>query len=244
MTEEKKEKIVYKMPPKMSFVMGILSGVAVAAIIGMFMIFSMVDDNDDSTTKTNTNTTAVVNTNTAAPTPAPVVVDVEEKDGDHVRGDKNATVTLIEYSDFECPFCSRVVPTIEQVLEEYDGKVKLIYRHFPLSFHENAQKAAEASECAADQDKFWEMHDLIYADQDNITIADLKAHAVTLGLNTSTFDSCLDGGEHASDITDDFNEGAAIGVQGTPAIFVNGTMISGAQPYASFAAAIDAALAK
>lgn len=245
MTEEIKEKIVYKMPPKMSFIMGVLSGVVVAAIIGMIIMFSMTNDNGDSTSKTNTNSAAVADTNTAAPSaPAPVVVDVEEKDGDHVRGDKNAAVTLIEYSDFECPFCSRFVPTVEQVLEEYDGKVKLIYRHFPLSFHENAQKAAEASECAADQDKFWEMHDLIFADQDNMTVADLKAHAATLGLNTSTFDSCLDSGEKASDVTDDFNEGAALGVQGTPATFVNGVMVSGAQPYASFAAAIDTALAK
>ena len=243
MTEESKEKIVYKMPPKMSFIMGVLSGVAVAAIIGVIIMLPMIND-DDSTT-TNTNKAAVVNTNAAAPTPAaPVVVDVEVEDGDHVRGDNNAPVAIIQYSDFECPFCSRVVPTMEQVLEEYDGKVKLIYRHFPLSFHENAQKAGEASECAADQDKFWEMHDLIFADQDNITVDDLKAHAATLGLNTSTFNNCLDDGDNAQKITDDFTAGAALGVQGTPASFVNGTMISGAQPYASFAAAIDAALAK
>ncbi len=241
MTEEKNEKIVYKMSPKNSFVMGILAGVAFSAIIGLIIMFSMTADENDDSTSTNTNTTAVVNT---APAPTPTVVDVEVVDGDHIRGDINAPVALIQYSDFECPFSGRVVPTMKQVLEKYDGKVKLIFRHFPLSFHENAQKAAEASECAADQDKFWEMHDLIYADQDNITVADLKAHAATLGLNTSTFDSCLDSGEKASDITDDFNEGAALGVKGTPATFVNGTMVSGAQSYANFAATIDAALAK
>ncbi|MEA3494460.1 MAG: thioredoxin domain-containing protein [Bacteroidota bacterium] len=246
MTEEKNEEVVYKMSPKMSFVMGVLSGVAFAAIIGLFMMFAMSnDDGGNTTTKTNTNTAAVVNTNTAAPTPvAPVVVDVEVVDGDHIRGDINAPVALIQYSDFECPFSSRVVPTMEQVLEEYDGKVQLIYRHFPLSFHENVQKAAEASECAADQDKFWEMHDLIFANQDNMTIDDLKGYASDLGLNTSTFNDCLDNGDNASKVSEDFTSGAAIGVQGTPATFVNGTMVSGAQPYASFAAAIDAELAK
>ncbi|MDP2684351.1 MAG: DsbA family protein [bacterium] len=183
-------------------------------------------------------------TPTPSAAPTPTVADVEVRADDYIRGDKNAPVTLVEWSDFECPFCSRVLPSLEKVLEDYDGQVRLIYRHFPLSFHANAQKAAEASECAGDQGKFWEMHDIMFENQSSIAVDDLKGYAKELGLNTSTFNDCLDNDTHAQKVKDDFTEGTQVGVQGTPATFVNGTMISGAQPYESFAAAIDAALAE
>ena len=161
---------------------------------------------------------------------------------DHVRGDKNAKVTLIEYSDFECSFCGRVQPTLEQILEEYDGQVNLVFRHFPLSFHQNAQKAGEASECAADQGKFWEMHDIMFENSTALDVDSLKGYAKELGLNTSTFNSCLDGGQHEQKIKDGITDGSQYGVQGTPATFVNGTLVSGAQPYENFKAAIENAL--
>jgi protein-disulfide isomerase len=182
----------------------------------------------------------VANTNTA-----PTKVDITLKDTDHVRGDADAKVTLVEYSDFECPYCQTLNTTLDQILTDYKGKVKLVYRYFPLtSIHANAQKAAEAAECAGDQDKFWEMHDKLFANQSALTVTDLKKYAKDLGLNTTTFNNCLDKGTDAAIVTSDQTEGESYGVNGTPATFINGTLVSGALPYASFKTAIDAALAK
>jgi len=252
MLEDKtQEKVVYKTPPKIAFSMGILAGITIASIAGMIMMYTYVGGEVTTDTTTNTGTVAGVDdaadptpTPTPSADPTPTVSDVEVRADDYIRGDKNAPVTLIEWSDFECSFCARVFPIIEQVLEEYEGQVRLIYRHFPLSFHTNAQKAAEASECAGDQGKFWEMHDIMFENQSSIAVDDLKGYAKELGLNTSTFDDCLDNDTHAQKVKDDFTEGTQVGVNGTPATFVNGTMISGAQPFESFAAAIDAALAE
>jgi protein-disulfide isomerase len=163
--------------------------------------------------------------------------------GKVARGDANAPVTIIEFSDFQCPYCGTVEPTIEQVMTDYAGKVKLYFKNFPLSFHEFAQKAAEAAECAGDQGKYWEMHDQLFADQSALAVSDLKGYAQKLGLDTAKFNSCLDTGAKASVVEADFNDGSANGVSGTPAFFINGKMIVGAQPYSAFKTAIDAALA-
>jgi protein-disulfide isomerase len=129
-------------------------------------------------------------------------------------------------------------------MTDYKGKVKLVFRHFPLtSIHPNAQKAAEASECANDQGKFWEMHDKMFADQNNLGVDNLKTMAKSLGLSTSKFNDCLDSGKYTQKVTASENEGAQYGVQGTPATFVNGTLVSGALPYDSFKQVIDSALA-
>ncbi|UCD02943.1 MAG: DsbA family protein, partial [Candidatus Aenigmatarchaeota archaeon] len=123
-------------------------------------------------------------------------------DGDYVKGDENAPVTIIEYSDFECPFCARFwEQTLPEIEENYikTGKVKLIYRDFPLGFHANAQKAAEASECAGEQGKFWEYHDVLY-DTRALSVSDLKQHAKDLGLDSTKFDSCLDSGKYAEEV--------------------------------------------
>lgn len=247
--ETKNEKIVFKAPPKMVFTMGILVGITIASLAAFIMTFSLLkaDLTDNASNTTNSQVVAAANTNTvAAPTPtaAPTltVADIEVTSDDHIRGDVNAPVTLVEYSDFECSYCAAVRPTLEQVLEEFDGQVRLVYRHFPLSFHTSAQKAGEASECAADQNKFWEMHDILFENQSALDVDSLKSYAVDLGLNTSTFNDCLDNGTHATTVSDGLTEGGAFGVQGTPATFVNGTLLSGAQPFASFKAAIESAL--
>ncbi len=245
MLEEKnKEKIVYKTPPKMAFSMGILAGITIASVAGMIMMYSYVGGEVTSNTNNNNNK----NTNTAAVAddtadPAPTVADIEVRSDDYIRGDENAPVTLVEWSDFECSYCGRLTPILEQVLEDYDGQVRLIYRHFPLSFHTTAQKAAEAAECAGDQGKFWEMHDIMFENQSALQVDDLKGYAVELGMNATTFNDCLDSSKYEEKVGNDFDEGVAAGVQGTPATFVNGTLVSGAQPYESFAATIDAALA-
>jgi protein-disulfide isomerase len=160
-----------------------------------------------------------------------------------VEGSSNAKVTIVEYSDFQCPYCGSAQPTIKQVMDYYEGKIKLQFKHFPLSFHQYAEKAAEAAECAADQGKFWEMHDMMFSNSNALTVDNLKQYAKTIGLDTSTFNCCLDSGKKAAAVQADMQEGVAAGVTGTPAFFINGKLVSGAQPYEVFKAAIDSALA-
>jgi len=244
--ETKNEKIIFKTPPKLAFTMGIMVGISLVSLTAFIMTFSLLkaDVTDDASNTTNSQVAGAevtANTNTA-PTPTPTVADIAITSDDHIRGDENAPVTLVVYSDFECPYSGSVGPTLNQVLEEFDGQVRLIYRHFPLSFHANAQKAGEASECAGDQDKFWEMHDILFENQSALDVDSLKSYAADLGLNTSTFNDCLDNGTYAEKVSGGLAEGSAYGVQGTPATFVNGTLVSGAQPYESFKAAIESVL--
>jgi protein-disulfide isomerase len=158
---------------------------------------------------------------------------------------KNAKVTLVEYSDFQCPFCSRHLPTVKQALKDFPNEVNLVYRHYPLSFHPEAQKSAEASECAAKlggNDAFWKMHDELFTNQATLSRSLYTELAKKIGLNTVNFDKCLDGGEMAAKVNTDLQEGTTAGVEGTPATFVNGQLISGAVPYSELKAAIQAAL--
>jgi protein-disulfide isomerase len=165
--------------------------------------------------------------------------------GHPAKGPETAPVTIVEFSDFECPFCSRVVPTIDQVRGRYGDKVRIVFRQFPLnSIHPNAQKASEASLCANDQGKFWEMHDAMFADQKKLSIADLKATAARLGLDAAKFDACLDGGTYSERVAADVKAGSEAGVSGTPAIFINGRMLSGAQPFEALSKVIDEELAR
>jgi protein-disulfide isomerase len=160
------------------------------------------------------------------------------------RGDPNAKITIVEYSDFQCPFCSRAKATMDQILKDYQGKVKLYYKQFPLtSIHQYAQKAAEASECAEDQGKFWEYHDKLFDNQGSLDTASLKKYAADLGLDTAKFNACLDNGDKSSQVNSEQQEGISNGVQGTPAFFINGQFISGAQPYSTFKSVIDPLLA-
>lgn len=155
------------------------------------------------------------------------------------KGPENAPVTIVEFSDFECPFCSRVNPTLAQVQEKYGDKVRIVFRQFPLAMHANAQKAAEASLCAHDQGKFWELHDAMFQNQQALAVPQLKAQAVELGLDAEKFNQCLDSGKYASQVQADMQAGSAAGVSGTPALFVNGRMISGAVPIDQIAPVID-----
>ena len=160
--------------------------------------------------------------------------------GEPARGSAEAPVTIVEFSDFECPFCSRVVPTLEQIQGHYGDQVRLVFKQFPLrKIHSNAQKAAEASLCAQDQGKFWEMHDAMFADQQNLAIPGLKAKAATLGLEAGDFAQCLDSGKYAEAVEEDLQEGSAIGITGTPAMVINGRLVSGAVPYEEIAKVVD-----
>lgn len=167
-------------------------------------------------------------------------------DDDPFKGSDDAPVVIVEFSDYECPFCTRFYSqTLGQIESEYidKGLVKFVYRDFPLGFHQNAQKAAEAANCAGKQDKYFEMHDLMFEDGVTGGVESFKIFAQTLGLNTNAFNKCLDSGETADEVKKDMADGQAAGVRGTPAFFINGELISGAQPFSVFKQAIDAALA-
>ncbi len=156
------------------------------------------------------------------------------------KGPENAPVTIVEFSDFECPYCGRVNPSIRQIEENYGDRVKIVFRQFPLSFHPNAQKAGEASLCADEQGKFWQMHDSLFGNQKNLGVEGLKGIAAEIAdLDPAAFNACLDSGKHAETVSKDVAEGSRAGVSGTPAFFINGRFLSGAQPYETFAEIID-----
>lgn len=145
------------------------------------------------------------------------------------KGPAGAPVTIVEFSDFQCPFCSRVTPTLEQVVSKYGNKLRLVFRQFPLPMHANAAKAAEASLCANEQGKFWEMHDAMFKDQAGLAVDALKSKAAGIaGINAASFNSCLDSGKETLAVQSDMKAGTKAGVNGTPAMFVNGRFISGA----------------
>jgi protein-disulfide isomerase len=168
--------------------------------------------------------------------PPRVAVDAA---GSPSRGPADAPVTVVAFSEFQCPFCRRVLPTLRQVEERYRGRMRLVFRHFPLSRHKDAPKAAEAAECARDQDRFWEMHDRLFENAEDLAIADLKRHARAIGLDGPAFDECLDSGRNEDRWRRDLADAESYGASGTPMFFVNGRLVSGAQPYAVFARVID-----
>jgi predicted DsbA family dithiol-disulfide isomerase/Skp family chaperone for outer membrane proteins len=148
------------------------------------------------------------------------------------RGLATAPVTIVEFSDFECPYCGALYPTLKKVEETYKDKIRIVYRQFPLNnIHPRAQKAAEASLCANEQGKFWQLHDAMFTDQKNLTVDDLKSKAAVLSMNAEAFASCLDSGKHAAAVRDSIVEGSKAGVDGTPALFINGRFLGGNQPY-------------
>lgn len=155
------------------------------------------------------------------------------------KGPQDAPITIVEFSDYQCPFCVRAEPTVKEVLAAYPGKVRLVHRDYPLPSHDLAPKAAEAAHCAGDQQKYWEMHDRLYAANGKLAVAELKTYAKEVGVDQAKFDKCLDSGEKATLVAFHQKAGEEAGVTGTPAFFVNGRLISGAQPLDAFKAVID-----
>ena len=155
------------------------------------------------------------------------------------KGPKEAPITIVEFADYECGFCSRVLASVEEVMKKYPGKIRLVFRDFPLNFHPNATPAAVAARCAGAQGKFWEMHDLLFKDQSGLTAENYKKWATELKLNLKAFDQCLADPEIFAAVQEDLKAGSAVGVNGTPAFFVNGVSLSGAQPLEAFVAVID-----
>lgn len=160
------------------------------------------------------------------------------------KGPETAPVTIVEFSDYQCPFCKRAEPVIADVLKRYDGKVRFVFRQFPLDrIHPLARPASEAALCADDQGKFWEYHALLFGDKPDLTPAGLTGYAESLELDMDTFGTCVKERTHQAVVETDVNDGRAAGVTGTPAFFVNGIVLKGAQPVEEFSRIIDAELA-
>jgi protein-disulfide isomerase len=182
---------------------------------------------------------------TAQPTPAPTQTPVGitvSADDDPVKGSDDAPVTMIEFSDYECVYCGRYsLQIFPQIDENYiqTGKVKLIFRDYPLRFHQYAKKAAEASECADEQGRYWEYHYLLFENQAALDNESLKQYAVDLGLDAAVFNECLDSGKMAQEVEKDLQDGVSYGITGTPTFFINDIKVVGAQPYEVFQQIIE-----
>jgi len=190
------------------------------------------------------------------PVPPAFKETVMSIEGYPFMGNKDAKLTIIEFSDYQCPFCSRHLrETMPQIEKDYvkTGKLKYVFRNYPLPFHQQASKAAEAANCAGDQGKFWEMHDRLYANQNALDEKNLLEHAKAVGLDLEKFQDCLSSGKHAQKIKKDIEDGQKVGINGTPSFILGFTeangarvkavkMIVGAQPYTDFKEAIDSLL--
>ena len=194
---------------------------------------------------------SVQNNNNAPVQPSgPVNVSVDD---DPMLGNPKAKVTIVEFSDFQCPFCRTFWSgAFQQIKTEYidTGKVRFVYRDFPLSFHPAAQPAAEAAQCANDQGKFWEMHDKLFQEQEKkgtgtiqFSETDIQKWASQIpGLDVNKLNECISSNKYKSEVEKDLKDGSAYGVSGTPTLFINGRPIVGAQPFSAFKAEIDALL--
>jgi len=243
MEEKKEETVTLK---KSTIWMGISGVLAVLLIISVFTGGFGIKGGSNSDNSGN----IVAPNPSPSPSPSPggiALVDAKKwVDDDPSLGDKNAKLTIVEFSDFQCPFCGRFrTQTFDQIKKEYidTGKVKFVFRDFPLSsIHPYAQKASEASECADEQGKFWEYHDKLFENQQALTIDNLKKYASDLSLDTKKFNDCLDSGKMVSEVNKDTQDATASGGSGTPYFLVGNRPVSGAQPFANFKAAIDAQL--
>jgi len=178
------------------------------------------------------------------PPPPLTRIEVSNHEGPY-RGRPEAPVAIVEFSDFKCPFCSLAQATLKQILARYPGKVKLVYRDFPLeAIHPDARRAAEAARCARDQEKFWEYHDVLFAHFPQVGGEDLLQYAKLSGLDVGRFAACVREGAHKATVQRDIDEGKRLGVTGTPAFFINGRPLSGAQPLDAFVRVIDDELAR
>lgn len=234
----------------------LIASIGLAFMVGMLWQKVQNLEGGGSKLASNTNTGG---DNTGAGSPSFGSADQVDKlrDDDHVRGDRNARILLIEYSDLECPFCKRFHPTAQQIVDEYKGEVAWVYRHFPLdAIHSKADKEAEAIECAnelAGNDGFWKMTDKIFEvtpSNNGLNLDDLPKLAGEVGLSQSAFKECLDSGKYADHIESDYQGGIKAGITGTPGNILLDTktgktkLIPGALPFENFKTEIDSMISE
>ena len=230
---------------KFAFTMGLSVGIALISLIGLIVVGTLyVGSNgfslkgDKKLIKKNIDTEKNIDNKD-------FVMAGEKVDGVWTRGDANSPVTILEYSDYQCPYCSRHHETVKKILEAYPGKVKWEYKHFPLdSMHPYARITAEGAECAGDQEKFWEYTDLLYENQKSINSEIVPQLAAQLNLNMDEFTSCISSGKYKEKVASDLTDGQSKGVRGTPGNFVNGVELKGAVPFEKIKEAIDKELNK
>jgi len=162
---------------------------------------------------------------------------------DPVTGPESAPIEIVEFADFQCPYCQQVSPVVKQIMEKYGDQVKLVWKDYPLPTHPDARPAAEAARCARDQGQFWPYHDKLFDNQDELTVANLKRWAAELGMDAATFDACLDGGTHRDLVEAGVQEGNRYGVSSTPTLYVNGRAVVGALPFEMFDDIVEEELA-
>lgn len=237
-------------PSKTAFVFGVVSGLGSAAVVGLVIMLALLLGNRGAT-RVNAGNSQVAQgapqVQPSAPDDQPagkVEIKVDSK-VDHIRGNSKAGFTIVEFSDFQCPFCERFAPTVQQVLKEYGNKVRFVYKHFPLdSIHPWARPAALASECASEQGKFWEYHDALFQRQDEFGTDFWGKLAGELKLNVGKFNDCVSSGKYAARVEADYQQGLVSGVRGTPHTIVGTLPVSGAVPYEQLKTVIDQILNK
>lgn len=257
---EEKRSLFDQASPKLTFWFGFFVGAGIITLIGFVFLVIVMFKGVDLTQAKSTTKTTTTNTNSAAdvgnttPPAQPTTIDASKitiDDSDYIRGKADAKVTIVGFSDLECPYCKRFHPELVTAYEANPDDVRWVYKHFPLSFHPEAKPGAVAAECAgklAGSDTFWAFIDAVYADQSNIGDAQFTKIANNLGLNATDFATCLKSGEFDAKIAADQALGQSIGVGGTPTTFVivgnTATRLSGAVPQSDVDTAISTALAK
>ena len=174
----------------------------------------------------------------------PPRVDVPIPDGEPSLGPADAAVTIVEFSDFECPYCKRAHPTVERILKEYGDRIRFVYRDYPLPNHPRAIPASKAARCAGEQDRYWEYHTDLMSGTGDLSDGDLTRRAEAMELDMEAFNSCVASDRHDAKVRAGLQDGARVGVSGTPAFFINGRLLSGAQPYEAFRKILDDELAR
>lgn len=240
---------------RQAFWLGFVTAILALGTLGFILLGSCVLGGDCSVEGLSLGSTRGSDSDAAAvvaaqdeQVPAPTATGVPAvTEDDHIRGNANAAITIIEYSDFQCPYCSRFHPTMLQVMDEYTDSVRWVFRHFPLSFHPEATPAANAAECASEQGKFWEYADALFENQASLGSEFYATLASDMGLNTTQWQDCYDTEKYNDVIEAQAQAGGAAGVSGTPGSFVidadgNAIPIKGALPFSSVAAAIDSVL--
>jgi protein-disulfide isomerase len=169
----------------------------------------------------------------------PPRVEVALGEGTPMRGPLTAPVVLVEYTDFQCPYCTRIQPTIDALRERYGDQLLHVFKNLPLPMHAQAQLAGEAALCAQDQDKFWEFHDWLFENQRNLSQESMVAQAGVLELDTELFAACIDQKTYTEKVKDDMKEARSFGFTGTPGFLINGRAVTGAQPIEAFEVIID-----
>lgn len=246
---EKKNSGFFEAPPQTMFVFGIVVGVA-ATLLVQSMLGTPASGNRAAIGNLNNNGAAVADTADSGTAGAAAAAVPGVSDDDYVLGNPNAAVTIIEYSDYECPFCARFHPTIKNVIADYADDVQFVYRHFPLqSIHPNAERAAVAAECIGEQagaEGFYAFNDIAFEDPSvELTAAGLADAAGQIrGVNVGEFETCLSENRYLSKVRAQQQGGVSAGVTGTPGTFINGQLVSGAVPESNLRQIIDGILAK